>query len=298
MPFVAKFCPVKFGWENALLLNAMQKIYEDDWAAEWSEHGGSLFFNSGYSFSPICLLQENQFSELTGSVADADRLSLKYFRDRFSVVWHIRFPRGDAMIAVEYARIFNVGTKGTVLPEESCATVNNCVYNSIAQLRRDLFQRFFYADPAAETAVFSPVRYGLRDALMLNCLQSMMVVDHDDAAGDIGRRTKQGLFTRPSGTEFEADYLSFYYCDREDHICGYVFSDELGDAFRSAFLIGDRMGRRQVMRVINREMIQLRIRLYSLPRSIAFLMGRHARLGSAPALPDDVCRMILALSVE
>jgi hypothetical protein len=302
-PFVAKFCPVKFGWENALMLNAMQHIYESAWDNGFLRNGGSLIYDSDsiseYSSYHGYLLHEYFFSEVTGTVADADWLSLKSYQEiyMFSEIFKFSDSETEA-IAVELEHIFTVGTKGMVLHDGDRAMTNFKVRRSIMHLRLDLIQRFFLIDPTAETDVFSPVKYGQRNALMLNCLQQVVVGQLLlDPLGLPRQSTTLSLFSRPSGTEFEADCLSLYFCCHKACIYDNVFSNE--NAFREAFLIDKNMNRRQAMGVIEREMFQLRVGLYSIPRFTAFLMGRHRRLGaSMGVLGDDLCRMILVLSLK
>lgn len=302
MPFVAKFCPVKYGWESALMLNAMQKIYEDDRDAGLSEYGGSIFYRFGYwpdrSRCQLCVLDEHQFSDVTGSVSDADRLSRKYLGDRHSIRCNTLFYDteldGSNERAIELSRIFTLGSKGTVLDDDA----KESVYKSIKQLRRDLKERFADSSSVVETDVFSPAKYGERNAVLLNALQKMQeYMMRNDAFVHI-----EPLIIRPSGTEFEADCLSFFFTghglvDRIYHL-SCILPETMGNDWKKVFKIETRLHYWPILGAIKSELTQLRVSLYSLPRCIAFLMHRHVRLGSAPVLPDDVCQLILALSVE
>lgn len=288
MPFVPKFCPEKFGWENALMLNSMQQIYEretnEDWAARSLVHGGKLSSVYGH------LLIDCRFSEPTGTVADADRLSLQFLRFPASIP--VRIPS-------ELAQIFTVGVKGTSLLLDEGVRRESSVSESIKHLRKDLFERFFFMDPLVETSVFSPSRYGQRNALVLNGLQQIEYLQRNLA---FFRRGLRDVFTHPSGSEFEADILSFEYCGWPTRVCDFLFhTGVMGSSFKRVFLIDEKMHYWQACAVIDKELIQLRVELFTNPRSTAFMMVRHSRVGagsSLAALGDDVCRMILKLSIE
>ena len=294
MPFVPKFCPVKFGWENALMLNSMQQIYEHDNNEEWSAHGGCLFYDDAYSSVFGCLLEDCHFSEPSGTVADADRLSLRFLNDRYSISYHIT---SDAD-SLELAQIFTVGVKGTsLLLDEGVRREWNAL-RSVRHLRKDLSERFFLVDPLEETSVFSPSRFGHRNAMLLNGLQQIEQFE-------LHRTCSHGLrsvFTRPSGTEFEADILSFRYCNRVSRVCDLLYhTDATGSSFKRVFLIDDKKHYWQAYEVIEQELTLLRVGLFTIPRFTAFMMVRHPRLGAGSplaALGDDVCRMILALSAK
>jgi hypothetical protein len=309
MPFVAKFCPVKFGWENALRLNAMQKIYEDERDSGLSAYGGSVFYRAGYwsegSCVQHCLLNGFQFSDVTGSVVDADRLSLKYLEDRHSIIsfkarrrtmFHDTEENESNERALELSQIFTLGSKGTVLDDDA----NVAVHKSIVQLRRDLKERFADSSSVVETDVFSPAKYGERNAVLLNSLQKMQEYMMWD--GSYSYLRMKPLIIRPSGTEFEADCLSFFFTfhGHADHIYNLscILPETMGNDWKYIFKIENRLHNWPMLGAIKSELTQLRVSLYSLPRSIAFLMGRIARLRSAPVLPDDVCQLILALSLE
>jgi hypothetical protein len=70
--------------------------------------------------------------------------------------------------------------------------------------------------------------------------------------------------------------------------------------WKKLFKIETRLHYWPMMGAIKSELTQLRFSLYSLPRSIAFLMGKHRRLGGGgvASLSDDMCRMILELTME
>jgi hypothetical protein len=110
------------------------------------------------------------------------------------------------------------------------------------------------------------------------------------------------LFTRPSGTEFEADVLSFKFSSRPRWVAQFLFYDGLTAALKSAFLVDETMTRSySEYCVIEDELDLLRVRIFSIPRFTAFMMVRHSRLGAGSALAalgDDVCHMILKLSIE
>jgi hypothetical protein len=288
MPFVPKFCPVKFGWENALMLNCMQQKYEDDNNAEWIAR--SLFYEGRFSSIHGCLLNDCHFSEPSGTVADADRLSLQFLR--FS--GHI-----DYRISSELSQIFTVGVKGTSLLLDEGVERKCDVYGSIMHLRKDLFKRFFFIDPLAENSVFSSSRYGHRNALVLNALQQIEQLRVHRTGSS---RLRVTVFTRPSGSDFEADHLSFEYCNIPSRLCDFLFhTDDLGSPFKGVFLIDEKKNYWHGYHVIEEELTLLRAGLFSIPRFTAFMMVRHSRLGAGSALAalgDDVCRMILKLSIE
>ena len=297
MPFVPKFCPVKFGWENALMLNSMQQIYEQDNNEEWSALGGSLFYEVAHSPVNACLLHDCHISEPSGTVADADRLSLNFLNDRYSIVRHITSDV-DNLRAAESAQIFTVGVKGSSLLLDDGVRREWNVLRSIRHLRKDLLGRFFFVDPKVETSVFSPSRYGHRNAMLLNGLQQIEQFEEHLARF----RGLRSVFTRPSGTEFEADILSLHYSNCVSRVCDLLFHNGAsGSSFKRVFLIDDKKYYWQAYEVINQELTMLRVGLFTIPRFTAFMMVRHPRLGAGSplaALGDDVCRVILALSVK
>jgi hypothetical protein len=297
MPFVPKFCPVKFGWENALMLNSMQQIYEYDTFANCSAHGGSLFYDGERSPIYGSMLYNCHFSEPSGTVADADRLSLRFLNDRYAISYHITSDV-DNLRAAESAQIFTVGVNGTSLLLDEGVWRKWNVLRSVRHLRKDLSERFFFVDPKVETSVFPPSRYGHRNALLLNGLQQIELLGEQQA----DNHQLESVFTRPSGTEFEADFLSFHYHDLASRVCDLLFhTGASGSSFKRVFLIDDKMHYWQAEQAINQELTLLRAGLFTIPRFTAFMMVRHPRLGagsSLAALGDDVCRIILALSIK
>jgi hypothetical protein len=281
-PFVAKFCPVKFGWENALMLNAMQQFYEERFTRNF---GGALA--SGH----------HQFSDLSGTVGDADRLSLMYFKDYRSVFDKTKLVAVDAQHhGVELEQIFTIGSKGAFLYGDTSVAIAHDVFMSIEHLRCNLAERFSLTNSVVATDVFSPAKYGERNASLLNSLQRMQ--EHM-MGGWFPLRNP--VFSPPTGTEFEADYLSLYFAsnDNEGIVYRFCHPETRGGVYRSVFHIDERMCYWSAMRVIKTELTQLRVSLYSIPRCTAFLMGKHRRLGASMGLlSDDLCRMILALSLE
>ena len=278
------------------MLNTMQKIYEIDNNAEWSVL--SLFYDGKLSSDYGCLLNDCHFSEPSGTLADADRLSLKFLKNIGSVTYHMT-SNVDDLCPSELAQIFTVGVKGTSLLLNDGVGREWSVSGSIRHLRKDLFERFFFVDPLVETSVFSPSRYGHRNALVLNGLQQIERLDQHQA----DRRRLNSVFTRPSGTEFEADILSFYYCNQVYRVCDILFhTGETGASFKKVFLIGENKNFYwPAGGVIEQELTLLRVGLFTIPRFTSFMMVRHPRLGAGSplaALGDDVCRMILALSVK
>ncbi len=269
------------------MLNSMQQIYEDDNNADWAER--SLFYDGKLSSVYGRLLNDCRFSEPSGTVADADRLSLQF----------LRFPgHVNVLRSSELAQIFTVGVKGTSLLLDEGVRRKSSVSHSIRHLRKDLFERFFFMDPLVETSVFSPSRYGHRNALVLNGLSQIEYLRVDRADS----RLLEYIFTRPSGSEFEADILSFEYCNYVSRLCDFLFFTGVeGSSFKRVFLIDENKNYWQAMEVIEQELTLLRAGLFTIPRFTAFMMVRHSRVGagsSLAALGDDVCRMILKLSIE
>jgi hypothetical protein len=264
MPFVAKFCPVQFGWENALMLNGMQWVLElKPYRTLWIHKAFPIFF-----------------SDLSGTVEDADVLSLQ-----FAMNPHIFSDIIGGRTSVKCAVLLELRD---VLPVHSYYSFGDAV----TRLRADLRQRFssssFLKIEVPFCAAFSPVKYGWSNALRLNCLQ--WLYENGSKVGPI-------RFSRIIGTQSEAEWLSHYFHCRIGHM---EFSDQLiGAELKVAFSYDyendpDYLSVRQ-------ELFLLRTSLYSLPRCSAFLMARHSRLGVGSGLAvlgDDVCRMILALSME
>ena len=135
---------------------------------------------------------------------------------------------------------------------------------------------------------------------MLNALQQIALQQFRE--DQEGIRRLRSVFTRPSGTEFEADILSFHYSNWVSRVCDLLFhTGASGSSFKRVFLIDDKMHYWQAEQAINQELTLLRAGLFTIPRFTAFMMVRHPRLGAGSplaALGDDVCRMILALSVK
>jgi hypothetical protein len=272
----------------------MQQIYEHDNNEEWSAHGGCLFYDVAHSSVFGCLLDDCHFSEPSGTVADADRLSLKFLHDLRSISYHIT----SDVDSLELAQIFTVGVKGTSLLLDEGVWREWNVLRSVRQLRKDLFEQFFFMDPLEETSVFSPSRFGHHNAMLLNGLQQIEQFEEHLARF----RGLRSVFTRPSGTEFEADILSLHYSNCVSRVCDLLFHNGAsGSSFKRVFLIDDKKHYWQAYEVINQELTMLRVGLFTIPRFTAFMMVRHPRLGAGSplaALGDDVCRMILALSVK
>ena len=299
-PFVAKFCPVLFGWENALMLNAIQQIYEESWESWFLEHGSSLFFDGALSSGRQCVLKYHQFSDLTGTVGDADRLSVMYFRDYRTVFDKTKLGAVDAQHGVELAQIFTIGAKGTFLYGDTSVKTAHDVFLSIEHLRCNLAERFSLTNSVVATDVFSPAKYGERNALLLNSLQK---IQEYMMWGEVWCPLINPVISPPTGTEFEADYLSLffvsgYYEGTIYRLCS-VNPETRSDVYRTAFRIDESMGYWPATAVVKSELTQLRVSLYSIPRFTAFLLGRHRRLGSVVGvLGDDLCRMILVLSLK
>jgi hypothetical protein len=138
------------------------------------------------------------------------------------------------------------------------------------------------------------------------------------------------LFAEASGSALEADYLTLSFVHRPAALYGYNMhysminlSDDpkkaditfaLFELFMPELVKQDRECTRasyieaysckhnmqeQALRSVAGEVMQLRKRLYSLPRKEAFLSGLHGRLGEGSlvhSLSDDLCKRILELS--
>ncbi len=138
------------------------------------------------------------------------------------------------------------------------------------------------------------------------------------------------LFSEATGSALEADYLTlhFVHCptslySHQMHCAMIDLPDDpkkaditfaLFELFMPELVKQDRECTRasymeayvckcymqeQALRSVAGEVMQLRKRLYSLPRKEAFLSGMHSRLGEGSlvhSLSDDLCKRILELS--
>ena len=248
-PFVAKFCPVLFGWDNALMLNCMQ------WAVECEPE------RTNWPFKSV----DVSLCELSGTVEDADILSLHFTHHKGFIKKTIVGcnTQMDAALRLEFQEVF--AGRCTVSSFDASILVNGAV----RRLRENLCRMFSSVD-APFSAVFSPARFGWHDALMLNSMQWAYHL--------IPRNAR---FTRMIGTQADAHWLSHVF-QSPSHSSSYQSirnSMELQTEFSGETLC------------------RLRVRLYAAPRSVAFMMGKH-RGGLVASLSDDLCRMILALSLE
>jgi hypothetical protein len=163
--------------------------------------------------------------------------------------------------------------------------VTNAVTHLRANLRR-MFSSSVEPKNLPFSAVFSPVQYGWRDAYMLNWLLWVY--------GTVSPWRALRI-TKITGTQADAHWLSYLFCSHiHTLICQFSHVSK-GAELRAAFSSGG-----GDFYDVKQALARLRISLYSTPRSTAFMMGKHRRLGGGgvAVLPDEVCHLILALSVE
>jgi hypothetical protein len=268
-PFVAKFCPVKFDWDNALMLNCMQ------WAVESEPERTKWPFKSA----------DVSLYELEGTVEDADLLSLHFTLQKGFIKETIVSydTRMDAALRMEFQQIFAL--RFSVSCFDASIVVTNAVTHLRANLRR-MFSSSVEPKNLPFSAVFSPVQYGWRDAYMLNWLLWVY--------GTVSPWRALRI-TKITGTQADAHWLSYLFCSHiHTLICQFSHVSK-GAELRAAFSSGG-----GDFYDVKQALARLRISLYSTPRSTAFMMGKHRRLGGGgvAVLPDEVCHLILALSVE
>jgi hypothetical protein len=204
--------------------------------------------------------------------------------------------------------------------DEHAALRGYAVLDLIRDFREDFFtpvRRSEYQDGA-----FSPGRFGEISAAKLNVLQRI----YESEARSILRNEMPGrrylpppsdllinrtVFTPFSGTEFEADCLVFHFCRCNAEKVRWCLQDEEGDGammmiekFNTAFSINVRDKKKNTPNhyQIESAIDTLLFDLHFQPRALAFMSAQHARLGAASSawmrlLPEEVCRMILKLSV-
>jgi hypothetical protein len=286
--FVPAFSPAVFDWNQALKLNCLQWVSEshsDDLADNIYT---ALFLTSGDPLMvyPICKFGRALMSLGTPSTEfAADFLSLMFLKAPQIIERQMRVPPYFHDEAIEMASELGV--------------FNPNVESEIRVLRLSLSRRHVKITGPFKPA-FSPGTFGEKNALMLNLLQ------------EVQEEGVSGMFTRVTGSEFEADCLSYYYCKYPAEIVSFVKGRS---DFTAAFAIdgiADYLISRQIVMEIDdsliskkivREMDLLRVSLHSIPRSVAFVSGTHKRLGcSSPAVraldgASDIMQMILNLSL-
>ena len=289
---VATFSPETFGAKNARMLNWMQ----------WIRAGGSercdLVTSPMFLTRQLCILDHCRFSQLECTAEDADQLSLDFLVAPHLICDAMKHSQTPSVIRQELREVF--ACVDTSLNAQMIFYIKEVVQT----LRLHLYRRFSSFNPASDfTPAFSPAVFGWRNAYLLNCLQCV----YETAA----RRSyftddfwKQTLVTRMAGTESGAEWLSKYYVER----VGLLQAKLSGNAteptsaeLRDAFLVGEMQEHSRVLDRLKMELSLLRVSLYSSPRFVAFLLGKHRRVGAAggiASLGDDVCRMILTLSVS
>lgn len=162
-------------------------------------------------------------------------------------------------------------------------------------------------DPTFKAA-FSPAKYGWDDALKLNCLQyvirkrsySLFRSSHFYTGTQETREETHTLFTEATGTEMEADFITLHFLYDPNAITYCVIiNDEIVSTLLDVLLPkADLSAYDTITQAVYDEVTLLRRRLHRTPRAIAFLEGRHTRLGGGSAvrmLGEDVCRAILGM---
>jgi hypothetical protein len=290
------FHPDTFGEKSARMLNWMHWIREGG-SRQWDLNAGPI-----YLIPELCVLDHVRFVPLVGTVEEADQLSVDFYGNAHLVFNAIRDIGNDLATRRELQEVFGcVDVRGGV------QTIGR-ITNAIQSLRLDLHSQFTSFDPMHfDKSVFSPVKFGWRNAYLLNCLQWM----YETAARHSYQYTvtpvsfwSETLVTKMTGTESDAEWVSKYYLDRVG-----LLHTKLSDSVKElcstelmeAFLIHGMQEEEYPSLVLDRlktELSLLRVTLYSAPRFVAFMLGKNRRLGGTIAsLGDDVCRMILTLSV-
>ena len=157
---------------------------------------------------------------------------------------------------------------------------------------------------------FSPAVYGWQNALELNCLQ--FVVEKGTSGFPITQQTDvryMNSFTKMTGTEYDADIMSLssfhyprnimYYVRNLHH--GRHENTSLGEIIRDVFSSAINENGEFIRSLFTNQIMGLRKSIYFAPRHIAFLSGKHQRLGKdskLSILSDDACRMILKFAAE
>jgi hypothetical protein len=163
-------------------------------------------------------------------------------------------------------------------------------------------------DPTFKAA-FSPAKYGWDDALKLNCLQYMIqkkAVSIFNCRHFYRQPTREAtytLFTEATGSEMEADFITLNFLYEPTAISARLIllstEEEIVNTLLHVFVPEpDLSAYDTITQAVYDEVTLLRRRLHRTPRAIAFLEGRHTRLGGGSAvrmLGEDVCRAILGM---
>ena len=314
------FHPDTFGEKSARMLNWMH----------WIRERGSKQWEMGPMFllPESCVLDHVRFVPLVGTVEEADQLSVDFYGNAHLVFNAIRDIGGnDLATRQELQEVFGCvdEVRDPTIPRrrEIPLRVNiqmmGRITNAIQSLRLDLHSKFISFDPMHfDKSVFSPIKFGWRNAYLLNCLHWVYETEARDwyQCTDPTRFWCDRLVTKMTGTESDAEWVSKYFLER----LGLLLYPKLSDGvtrleFMEAFLVDgvqedsslDRLktelshGVQDSSLVLDRlktELSLLRVAIYSAPRFVAFMLGKNRRLGGTIAsLGDDVCRMILTLSI-
>lgn len=310
-PFQTKFCPVLFGPNNALKLNCLHWIRECKSNHAIQRHKPLLRACPLTPKELVCTLNNTQFVVMSGTAAEADRLSLTFSMNVGMIVeWILPGERTERVaMAKKLREVFTLNAK-VKLDNNAVNFILQDIWRTIDHLRKDLWQQFANTECSMPfTPAFSPVIYGWQNALMLNCLQWVSEVGTRRNLNDFYSQHKilyspwrNVLFTRSTGTEFEADWLSYFYYRKISWTSNRFFNGEkaLETEMKAVFSIEDSMDLTAVYNVFDRGITFLRLSLYTTPRFTAFMSAKHQRLGNGSqvgALSEDVCRMILEFSI-
>jgi hypothetical protein len=326
-PFQAAFSPAKYDWDDALLLNCLQWVFEN----------GALPFN----LTAPCGFQ--WFAKASGTEMEADLISMRYLHQPNLLLAGIIASDGT-MMSSTLLNLFVPGMVETPILIDTadlfCAPRNreralDLITAEIAALRVRLFSS---TSPSSSTfqPAFSPAKYGWDDALRLNCLQWALENGSCPFAGLFSNRRVWkdetccwSVFSRASGSELEACFLVFgsllhpssilslirfnlhpsdHYQSEDDMpftlldlfapgmvetpvIMRTVFSSDFRQKVVDQFYAVRKQD--HALSLIAAETAVLRLRLYHRPRAVAFLLGRRLPGSAVSGLSEDVCRMIL-----
>jgi hypothetical protein len=285
------FHPDTFGEKSARMLNWMH----------WIRERGSKQWEMGPMFllPESCVLDHVRFVPLVGTVEEADQLSVDFYGNAHLVFYAIKDIGNDLATRQELQEVF-----GCVDQVRVNIQMMGQITNAIQSLRLDLHSKFISFDPTHfDKSVFSPVKFGWRNAYLLNCLQWMYETEARHSYQFTVTRSET-LVTKMTGTESDAEWVSKYFLDRVGLLhtkLSNSVKELCSTELMEAFLIHGMQEEEYPSLVLDRlktELSLLRVTLYSAPRFVAFMLGKNRRLGGTIAsLGDDVCRMILTLSV-
>ena len=272
--FTAKFCPAKFGWDNALMLNCLQWVHETQ--------------------MPWC-------AKMSGTVAEADRLSFEFTSYAY-LVTDVMLPAGeytepfDLALVEEFRQVFTSYSANELNHSVSSIRLDSAVKCAVGRLRMCLWCQF--RDPTEQLVLaFSPAKFGWHIAYRLNCLQWAL---ESDRASVSYASFHDRLIVPSTGTEFEADWLT-RFSSREVWRVVRKIGDVRNTAEAAEFMAAFPLVEGDRSTGISQGIAHLRLNLYALPRFTAFAMAKHHRLGAGSGLAvlgEDVCRMILGWCFE